>query len=97
MGVTRVSKPVPSRPARRLMKIYSRNIVITAVRIVVILSNAFLRHGRTVGARTSYRRAEVLNGASLLWVIDTDERAYQVQDRALTCIEKRLSTGTYIL
>lgn len=33
------------------------------------------------GGRTSYRRAEVLNGASLLWVIDTDECTYQVQDR----------------
>lgn len=66
---------------RSLWRYPGRNIVITAVRIVVILPNAFLRP-QNCGGRTSYRRAEVLNGASLLWVIDTDECAYQVQDRA---------------
>lgn len=43
------------------------------------------------GGRTSYRRAEVLNGASLLWVIDTDECVHTRCKTVLTCIEKRLS------
>lgn len=81
MRIAYDSKPVSSRAARSLWRYPARNIVITAVRIVVILPNAFLRP-QNRGGRTSYRRAEVLNGASLLWVIDTDECTYQVQDRA---------------